>query len=93
MVIVAFVMNGDVVPIRVIVGVRVVFLPASILVMRERHALSARDCGEALHRNGQGQQEHGKKAEETFRHGGHCNASCFEPDPRQGFRPAYLRPV
>jgi hypothetical protein len=68
MVIVAFVMNGDVVPIRVIVGVRVVFLPASILVMRERHALSARDCGEALHRNGQGQQQYSNNPEERLRH-------------------------
>ena len=68
MVIVAFVMNGDVVPIRVIVGVSMVFLPASILVMRERHALSARDCGEALHRNGQGQQQYSNNPEERLRH-------------------------
>ena len=68
MVIVAFVMNGDVVPIRVIVGVSVVFLPAGILVMRERHALSARDRGQALDRNGQGQQQHGNKPEERLRH-------------------------
>jgi len=93
MVMVAFVVKRGVVPIRVIVGVGVVLLPACILVMRERHALSARDRGQALDRNGQGQQEHGKKAEETFRHRGHCNASCFERDPRQGFRPAYSRPV
>ena len=75
MVIVAFVAMRErtvrrrgVVPIRVIVGVSVVFLPAGILVMRERHALSARDCGQALDRNGQGQQQHGKKAEERLRH-------------------------
>jgi len=68
MVIVAFVVNGDVVPIRVIVGVSVVFLPASIIMLRERHALSARDRGEALDRNDQGQQQHGSKPEERLRH-------------------------
>jgi len=33
MVIVAFVLNGDVVPIRVIVGVSVAFLPDAIFMM------------------------------------------------------------
>jgi hypothetical protein len=68
MAIVAFVMHGDVVLIRVIVGVSMVFLPAGVLVMRERHALSARDRGQALDREGQGQQQHGSKPEERPRH-------------------------
>lgn len=68
MVIAAFVVRGGVVPIGVIVGVSMVFLPASVLVMRERHALSARDCGHGLDRNGQGQQQHGKKPEERPGH-------------------------
>ena len=59
--------RGRVVPISAIV-VSVVFLPGAVLVMRERHALRPRDRGHALDRNGQGQQEHSKKAEETFRH-------------------------
>jgi hypothetical protein len=65
MVIVAFVMNGDVVPIRVIVGVSV---PDSIFMMGERHALSARDRRQALDRNGQGQQQHGNEPEKRLRH-------------------------
>ena len=68
MVIVAFVMNGDVVPIRVIVGVSVAFLPDSIFMMGERHALSARDRRQALDRNGQGQQQHGNEPEKRLRH-------------------------
>ena len=68
MVIVAFVVKGGVVPICVIVGV--VCLPASILVMRERHALSARDRGHALDRNGQGQQQYGGEPQERLRHQG-----------------------
>jgi len=59
--------RSGVVPIGAIV-VRVVFLPSAVLVMRERHALRPGDCGHALDRNGQGQQKHGKKAAETFRH-------------------------
>jgi len=66
--VIAFFVSGGVVPIGVIVDVSVVFLPASILVMRERHALSARDRGHALDRNGQGQQQHSNKPEERLRH-------------------------
>ena len=68
MVIAAFVVKGGVVPIGFIVGVSMVFLPGPILVMRERHALSARDRGQALDRNGQGQQQYSKKLEEGLRH-------------------------
>lgn len=60
--------RSGVVPIGAIVRVSVAFLPGAILVMRERHALSPDDCGHALERNGQSQQKHSKKAEETFRH-------------------------
>jgi hypothetical protein len=74
MVIAAFVVKDGVVPVRVIVRVGVAFLPDSILLMRERHALSARDRGQALERNGQGQEQHSNKPEERFRHHGHCNA-------------------
>lgn len=74
MVIAAFVLSGGVVPIGVIVGMSVVFLPGPVLVMRERHALSARDRGHALDRNGQGQQQHGNKPEERLRHQRDCNA-------------------
>jgi hypothetical protein len=68
MVIAAFVVSRGIVPVGVIVGMSVVFLPASVLVMRERHALRASDCRHALHRNGQGQQQHSNKAEERLRH-------------------------
>lgn len=68
MVIAAFVVRGGVVPIGVIVGV--VCLPACILVMRERHALSARDRGQALDRNGQGQQQYSGEPPERVRHQG-----------------------
>ena len=60
--------RGGIVPFRGIVGMSVVFLPASVLVMRKRHALSASDCRHALHRNGQGQQQHSEKAGERLRH-------------------------
>jgi hypothetical protein len=59
--------RSGVVPIGAII-VRVVFLPGAVLVMCERHALSPGDRGHALHRNGQRQQEHSKKAEKTVRH-------------------------
>lgn len=68
MVIAAFVVYGGVVPDGLIMGVSVAFLPTAILVMRERHALRACDCRHALHRNGQGQQQHSEKAEERLRH-------------------------
>ena len=68
MVMAAFVVKRGLVPVGAVVGVGVVFLPVAILVMRERHALRARDCGHALERNGQGQQQHSKKAEEGLRH-------------------------
>jgi hypothetical protein len=60
--------RGGLVPIGVIVGMSVVFVPAGVLVMRKRHALGASNCRHALHRNGQGQQQHSKKAEERLRH-------------------------
>ena len=59
--------GSGVVPVGAIV-VNVVFLPGAVLMMRERHALSPHDGGHALDGNGQGQQKHSKKAEETFRH-------------------------
>ena len=68
MVIAAFVVSGGVVLIGVTVGVSVVFLPGAILVMRERHALGARDCRHTLDRNGQGQQQHSNKPGERLRH-------------------------
>ena len=77
--------RSDIVPIGAVV-VRVVFLPSAVLVMRERHALRPGDGGHALDGNGQGQQEHRNKAEETFRHRRALYASRFEADPRQGFR-------
>ena len=68
MVIAAFIVSGGIVPIGVIVGMSLVFVPDAVLVMRERHALRASDCRHALHRNGEGQQQHSKKAEERLRH-------------------------
>jgi hypothetical protein len=68
MVIATFVVRGGVVPISVSVDVSVVFLPAPILVMRERHALSAHDRSHALDRNGKGQQQHSNKPEQRLRH-------------------------
>ena len=68
MVIAAFVVNSGVVRIRLIVRVSVVFVPAGVLVMRERHALRASDGCHALHRNGKGQQHHSKKPEERLSH-------------------------
>ena len=59
---------SGVVPIGAVVCIGVVFLRSVVLVMRERHALSPRDRGHALDRNGQGQQQHSKNAEQTFRH-------------------------
>jgi hypothetical protein len=55
-------------PVAVIVDVGVIFLPAGVLVMRKRHALRASDCRHALDRDGHGQQQHSKKAEERLRH-------------------------
>ena len=60
-------MRGGVVPIGA-VAVSVVFLPAAVLMMGERHALRPADACHALDRNGQGQQQHGKKSEQAFRH-------------------------
>ena len=60
-------MGSGVVPIGA-VAVSVVFLPGAVLMMGERHALRPADACHALDRNGQGQQQHGKKSEETFRH-------------------------
>jgi hypothetical protein len=68
MVIAALVVSDGIVPIGVIVDMSVVFRPAAVLVMRKRHALRASDCRHALHRNGQGQQQHSEKAEERLRH-------------------------
>jgi hypothetical protein len=55
--------RGGRVPVGVIMGVSV-----AAIVMRERHALAASDCRHALHRKGQGQQQHSKKAEERLSH-------------------------
>ena len=54
MVVAALVVMGGVMPIGLIVVVRVVILPGAVLVIGERHALRARDRGQALDRNGQG---------------------------------------
>jgi hypothetical protein len=70
MIIVAFVVKAGVVvvPIGVIVGVGMGLLRDAIVVMRERHALSAGDRGQALDRNSQGQQQHSNKPEKRPRH-------------------------
>jgi len=68
MAIAAFVVRGGVVRIGAIVRVRVAFLPAAVLMMRKRHALGACNCGHALDRNGQGQHQHSKDADEGLRH-------------------------
>lgn len=52
--------------IRAIVGV--VLVAGAVLVMPESHALTLRDRGHALDRDGQGQQQHSKKAKESSRH-------------------------
>ena len=46
----------------------VMLLVFAVLVMPERHALRLGDRGDALHRDGHGQQQDRKKAEETSRH-------------------------
>ena len=54
---------------RALVFVRVIVLAGGVLlVMPERHALPRRDRGHPLDRDNQGQQQHGKKAEESSRH-------------------------
>ena len=68
MVVAVLVVSSGVVPVGVIMRMRVVFVPAAVIVMRERHALSASDRRKPLHRDGQGQQQHGKKAEERLTH-------------------------
>lgn len=60
--------RGGLMAIRVIVGMSLVFLTAAVLVMRERHALGACDCRQALDRNGQDQQQHSKKPEQRLKH-------------------------
>jgi hypothetical protein len=84
MVIAAFVVRRGVLPVGVIVGVRLVFMPVAILVMRERHALSAHDRGHALDGNGQGQQQQSKKPEERLRHQRDCSAVVLSAIRRPG---------
>ena len=47
--------RGGIVPVGVLVGMSMVFMPACVLVMRKRHALRASDCRHALDRDGHGQ--------------------------------------
>ncbi len=54
--------------LRTIVSVGVIPLGLAIVMVPERHALSGGDRGHALNRDGQGQQQDGNKAEESFRH-------------------------
>lgn len=48
--------------------VGMVVLGGAILVMSECHALPRHDRRDALHRDGQRQQQDSKKSEESFRH-------------------------
>jgi len=48
--------------------VRVVVLARAILVMPHSHALPCGHCRHPLHRDGDGQQQQGKKPEQRFRH-------------------------
>ena len=68
MIMAAFVVMSGVVPVGVTVGMRVAFLATAVLVVRERHALSAGDRGKGLDRNDHAQQQHSKKPEERLRH-------------------------
>lgn len=56
------------VPIRFGLVVRVVVLTRAILVMPRNHALRCGNRRHPLHRDGDGQQQQGKKAEESLRH-------------------------
>ena len=59
---------------RLLVAIRpgmvvdMVVMTGAILVMSHCHALRCRNRGHPLHRNGQRQQKHSKKAGETSRH-------------------------
>jgi hypothetical protein len=57
-----------IVAIRLGLLVRVVALTGAVLVVRGSHALRCRNRGQPLDRDGQGQQEHGKKAEKNSSH-------------------------
>ena len=61
-------MSALVVLVGAIVLVRVMSLAGAVLMMPGGHALPRRDSSHALDRDGQGQQKHGKNAEEPFRH-------------------------
>ena len=61
-------MSRLIVAIRFGLVVRVVVLTSTILVMPHRHALRCGDRRHPLQGDGDGQQQHGKKAEESFRH-------------------------
>jgi hypothetical protein len=57
-----------IVAIRRRMVVRVAVLAGAILVMPCSHALRCRNRSHPLNGDGQGQQEHSKKSEKTFRH-------------------------
>jgi hypothetical protein len=61
-------MHGVVMAIDGVVIVLMVRLSGPILMMTECQALPRRDRRHALDRDGEGQQKHGKKSEESFRH-------------------------
>jgi hypothetical protein len=51
-----------------IMRMTLVLVLVAVLVMPERHALRLGDRGDGLRRDGHGQQQDRKKAEETSRH-------------------------
>lgn len=59
---------GAIVLVGAIVLMRVILLASAFLMVPGGHALPRRDSSHALDRDGQGQQKHGKNAEEPFRH-------------------------
>ena len=61
-------MRGLIVRGSAIVLVRVILLAGAFLMMPGGHALPRRDRSHALDRDGHGQQEHSKKAQEAVRH-------------------------
>jgi hypothetical protein len=61
-------MRRLIVAIRSGLVVRVVVLTRTILVMPHSHALRCANRRHPLHGNGDGQQQHGKNAEESSRH-------------------------
>lgn len=61
-------MGTVVVAIRPGLVVRVAVLESAMLMMSRSHALRCHHRGHPLDRDGQGQQHHGKKAEENSSH-------------------------